>query len=271
MIKPRTQHSLFVMTAIVVLAMLLSSWTPGGVMAGASQINMKKTSPVLKKVQKHGFLRCGVAPYDKPGFRTLVSEGQLEGFDIDFCKALAVAIFNDDTKVKYVVPITWDDRFTLLQDDKIDVLIADATWTASRDSELGVDFPAIYYYESILESTSMDALGPAVAHGDQQWADIVRWVIYGMINAEELGVDSGNVIEMVNNPPEDPRVRRLLGLQDDVGVKLGLKNDFMVNVISSIGNYGEVYARHLELIHPRAGSLNALWTEGGILYAPSMR
>jgi len=267
MIKPRTQHRMLVMTAIVVLAMFLSSWTPGGAMAGAS--NMKKTSPVLKNVQKHGFLRCGVAPEDTAGFRYLGSEGQLEGFDIDFCKALAVAIFNDDTKVKYVVPITWPDRFTLLQDDKIDVLIAVATWTALRDSELGVDFPAIYYYESYLGST--DALGPVVAHGDQQWADIVRWVIYGMINAEELGVDSGNVIQMVNNPPEDPRVRRLLGLQDDVGVKLGLKNDFMVNVIFSVGNYGEVYARHLEPILPRAGSLNALWTEGGILYAPSMR
>ena len=267
MIKPRTQHRMLVMTAIVVLAMFLSSWTPGGAMAGAS--NMKKTSPVLKNVQKHGFLRCGVAPEDTAGFRYLGFEGQLEGFDIDFCKALAVAIFNDDTKVKYVVPITWPDRFTLLQDDKIDVLIAVATWTALRDSELGVDFPAIYYYESILGST--DALGPAVAHGDQQWADIVRWVIYGMINAEELGVDSGNVIQMVNNPPEDPRVWRLLGLQDDVGVKLGLKNDFMVNVIFSVGNYGEVYARHLEPILPRAGSLNALWTEGGILYAPSMR
>jgi hypothetical protein len=266
MFKQRMQIRSIVIAAIAALAVLMLSLNPGGVLAGARY--KKETSKVMNKVQKRGFLRCGVAPEDAEGFIYFGPEGP-EGFDVDFCKALAVAIFNDDTRVEYVVPASWPDRFTLLQDNEIDVLFAVASWTASRDSELGVDFPATYFYDTYLGVT--DSLGPAVAHGDQQWADIVRWVVYGMIIAEELGVDSENVIQMVKDPPADPRVWSLLGLQDDVGLKLGLGNDFMVNVIYIVGNYGEVYTRHLEPGAPRAGSLNALWTEGGILHAPIMQ
>lgn len=267
MFEQRMKSRMFVMAAIVALAVLLLALAPGGALASARY--KKDTSPVLKKVQRRGFLRCGITVTEIEGWVYTGPEGQLEGFDIDFCKALAVAIFNDDTLVEYVVPATWDDRFTLLREGQTDVLFAVATVTASRDSEFGVDFPATYFYEDYLGSA--DALGPAVAHGDQQWADIVRWVVYGMISAEELGVDSENVMQMVNEPPEDLRVQWLLGLQNDVGMKLGLENDFMVKVIYSIGNYGEVYARHLEPIYPRAGSLNALWNDGGILHAPLMR
>lgn len=268
MIEQKVQLKVLAVTAVVVLSMLLSSWSPWVAVTGADAVT--KESPILKKIEKRGFLRCGVAPDNTvPGFRNTRPDGQLEGFDIDFCKALAVAIFNDEARVEYAFPATWSDRFTLLQDGKVDVLIAVATETASRDSELGVDFPAAYFYENYLGG--VDTLGPAVGEGDSTWTDIVRWVVYGMINAEELGVNSANVLQLVNNPPEDPRVQSLLGLQNDVGIKLGLKNDFMVNVIHCIGNYGEVYARNLEIIFPRAGSLNALWSEGGLIHAPSMR
>ncbi|MHA1939004.1 MAG: transporter substrate-binding domain-containing protein [Candidatus Thorarchaeota archaeon] len=232
------------------------------------------TSHVLQEVQERGFLRCGVPPYDIDGWRYLGPGGKFEGFDVDFCKALAVAILKKDTQVEYVVPADWPDRFTLLQDGDADVIFAVATLTAARDSELRVDFPAVYYYE-VTDFTEppdpekvTDALGPVVAHGDQQWADIVRWVVYGMITAEELGVDSRNVHRMAANPP-NARVASLLGKEGDVGVKLGLRNDFMVNVIFKVGNYGEVYDRHMESFNRREGSLNALWTEGGILFASS--
>lgn len=184
---------------------------------------------------------------------------------------MAVAIFEKDTQVEYVVPADWNDRFTLLQDGNADVAFAYATLTATRDSQLFMDFPVAYYYEVtdfVPGLPVTEAIGPVVAHGDQQWADIVRWVVYGMITAEELGVDSRNVHRMAVRPPND-RVASLLGLQGDVGVKLGLQNDFMVNVIFRVGNYGEVYDRHMESFNPRAGSLNALWTEGGILFASS--
>jgi len=223
----------------------------------------KEKSKVLKKVLKRGFLRCGIAPDNSPPFRYLNEEGQFEGFDIDFCKALAVAIFDDDTQVEYVIPADWPDRFTHVRNGDADVGFSIASFTASRDSDLDVDFPVMYFYDNFGGYT--DALSPVVAHGDQQWSDIVRWVVYGMIVAEELGVDSENVLAMLNS--QDPRVRSLLGLQDDIGEKLGLQNDFMVNVIHSAGNYEEVYETYFG---PRPeGSLDLLWSEGCLLYAPS--
>jgi ABC-type amino acid transport substrate-binding protein len=257
------------MVVLVLVGLVVSSWAPGGDLANSGQL--KKTSPVLKKVLERGFLRCGVAPENSPGWREEVG-GQLVGFDIDFCKAVAVAIFNDETRVEYVVPADWDGRFTLLKDGDADVVFGVATITAHRDSELLVDFPAAYYYEvtEFKGNTGVyvtDALGPVVAHGDQQWADIVRWVVYGMITAEELGVDSEYVLGLTE-PPSDPRVAALLG-SAGVGTRLGLGDDFMVNVIATVGNYAEVYARHSDGLLTRAGSLNELWTEGGLLYAPS--
>jgi hypothetical protein len=273
MLESKTRHRMFLIVVLVLVALLLSSWAPERDLDRTYHSEM--TSSVLQEVQERGFLRCVVPPEDDGGWRYQGPGGKLKGFDIDFCKALAVAIFESDTRVEYVVPSNWDDRFTLLQDGDADVVFAYATLTATRDSLLYVDFPAAYYYEvtdfipEVPEPEKVtEAIGPVVSHGDQQWADIVRWVVYGMITAEELGVDSRNVHRMAVRAPND-RVASLLGLQGDVGVKLGLQNDFMVNVIFRVGNYGEVYDRHMESFNPRAGSLNALWTEGGILFASS--
>jgi hypothetical protein len=260
---------MFVMVALMLVGLLISSWAPERDLTRAS--NAEETSPILEEVQNRGFLRCGVAPMDAGGFRYLGPGGKFEGFDIDFCKALTAAIFRRDTQIEYVVPEDWPARFTLLQDGNADVVFAVATVTGFRDSMLHVDFPAIYYYEvtSFEGEQITDALGPAVAHGDQKWADIVRWVIYSMITAEELGVDSRNVHRMAANPP-NARVANLLGKDGNLGVDLGLPNDFMVNVIFRVGNYAEIYDRHEAAgLDPRTGGLNSLWTEGGLLYAPS--
>jgi general L-amino acid transport system substrate-binding protein len=314
----------------------------------------------LEAVKANGFVRCGVNS-GVPGFGFLNEEGEFEGFDIDFCKALAVAIFNDPEAVEYR-PLTAAERFTALQTNEIDVLIRNATWTLGRDTELGTDFPLTTFYDGqgmmvradsgvttledlggaticvlagtttegnladafalrgleytplvfdestdtaaayeegrcdaltsdksqlvglrsqfaepdahiiLAETMSKEPLGPVVAHGDQQWTDLVRWVFNGLIIADELGVTSENVDDMVASDPADPNLRRLLGLQDDMGLKLGLENDCWVNAIREVGNYGEIYDRNLTPLGlERAGSLNALWTEGGILYAPPMR
>ena len=125
----------------------------------------------------------------------------------------------------------------------------------------------------ILEVTmSKEPLGPLVRHGDDQWFDIVKWVTFGTMQAEELGITSANVEEMAATS-EDPVVRNLLGGEGDLGQALGLDNDFMVDVISQVGNYGEIYDRHLGPGTPfnLARSVNAQWQDGGLIYSPPFR
>jgi general L-amino acid transport system substrate-binding protein len=125
----------------------------------------------------------------------------------------------------------------------------------------------------ILEETmSKEPLGPLVRHGDDQWFDIVKWVIFGTIQAEELGITSENVEDMAATS-EDPVVRNLLGAEGDLGQGLGLDNDFMVEVIKQVGNYAEIYNRHFgpETQFDLPRGVNQPWTEGGLLYSPPFR
>jgi general L-amino acid transport system substrate-binding protein len=103
------------------------------------------TAQTLKKVKDRGSLICGVSQ-GLPGFSTPDDKGNWTGLDVDYCRAVAAAIFNDPTKVKFV-PLTAKDRFTALQSGEIDVLSRNTTWTLSRDTSLGLDFPAITYFD----------------------------------------------------------------------------------------------------------------------------
>ena len=118
---------------------------------------------------------------------------------------------------------------------------------------------------------SKEPLGPAVPYGDIQWFNIVKWVVYATIQAEEAGVDSTNVAQMVTS--EDVNILRLLGAQDALGAKLGLENDWAVDVITAVGNYGEIYNRHFgpDTAFNLARGPNDLWTNGGLLYSPPIR
>lgn len=121
------------------------------------------------------------------------------------------------------------------------------------------------------EYISKSPFGPTVREGDDQWADIVRWTIFTLINAEELGVNSLNLQSMMS--AHTPAIRRLLGLEQDFGKPLGLKPDWMATVIASVGNYGEIFERHFGA-QTGAAMLrgpNALWSQGGLLYAPPIR
>jgi general L-amino acid transport system substrate-binding protein len=110
-----------------------------------------------------------------------------------------------------------------------------------------------------------------VRQGDSQWFTIVRWVHFALLNAEELGVSQANVEEMRNST--HPDVKRLLGKEGDFGKGLGLDNDWAYRIVKQVGNYGEVFERNvgsgsrLKI----ARGLNALWTKGGIQYAPPIR
>ncbi len=121
------------------------------------------------------------------------------------------------------------------------------------------------------EYISKAPFGPTVKEGDDQWSNIVRWTIFALINAEELGVGSQNLDSMLS--ARTPAIRRLLGLEQDFGSALGLSIDWMQNVIRSVGNYREIFERHFGA-QTGAAMLrgpNALWSQGGLLYAPPVR
>lgn len=323
-------------------------------------VSFAMESARLQAVKDRGQLRCGVNS-GVPGFGFLDANGQFVGFDADFCRALAAAIFNDPAAVEFR-PLTAAERFTALQTNEIDVLIRNTTWTFSRDVELGTDFGPTTFYDGqgmmvtkasgfsslddmdgatvcvlagttteqnladafaargltyvplvfdksqdtagaydqgrcdgltsdksqltglktgltnpgdhaiLPEIMSKEPLGPVWAQGDQQWGDLVRWVVYGLIIAEEKGITQANVEEIAASATGE--TGRLLGSEGEFGSLLGLDADFMVNVIKAVGNYGEIYDRHLgpegtNIV--RTGSYNDLWTRGGLIYAPPWR
>ena len=121
------------------------------------------------------------------------------------------------------------------------------------------------------EIISKEPLGPVVRQGDDNWFNIVRWSLNAMINAEELGVTSRNVNQMTSS--DNPSIKRLLGVEGNFGEELGLSNDWAKNIISQVGNYGETYETHVGPNTPLklARGVNALWSDGGIMYAAPVR
>jgi general L-amino acid transport system substrate-binding protein len=120
---------------------------------------------------------------------------------------------------------------------------------------------------------SKEPLGPVVAAGDDQWADIVRWVVYATIQAEEFGITSDNLSEFQGG--DDPSIVRFLGETVEpggLGSLLGLENDFVVKVLTAVGNYGQIYDRAFgsEALALERG-FNELWTNGGLMYSPPFR
>jgi general L-amino acid transport system substrate-binding protein len=121
------------------------------------------------------------------------------------------------------------------------------------------------------ELISKEPLGPAVRRGDDEWFAIVKWVLFGMLEAEEYGITQANVDQMKSS--DNPAVQRILGVSEDDGKLLGLDREWMVRVIKAEGNYGEMFERDVgmksALKLPRG--VNALWNKGGIQYAPPIR
>jgi general L-amino acid transport system substrate-binding protein len=121
------------------------------------------------------------------------------------------------------------------------------------------------------EIISKEPLGPVVRHGDNQWADIVRWALYAMIEAEEYGINSKNVDEMLKT--ENPTIKRILGVTPGMGKALGVDEKWAYNIVKQVGNYGESFDRNLGPESPLKidRGLNKLWTQGGLQYAPPIR
>jgi len=307
------------------------------------------TAQTLKTVKDRGMLSCGVSQ-GLPGFSSPDDKGNWTGLDVDICRAVAAAIFNDPSKIKFV-PLSAKDRFTALQSGEIDVLSRNTTWTLSRDTTLGANFTGVtkslkvnsalelnsasvcvqtgttteqnladYFkgnnmkyeviafgtadetvkaYESgrcdvftsdvsqlyaerlklsnpadhavLPEVISKEPLGPMVRHGDDQWLDIVKWTLFAMVDAEELGVTQKNVDEMAKS--DKPELKRAFGTDGNLGEQLGLTKDWMFRIVKAVGNYGESFDRNVGTGSKLgiARGLNQLWNKGGIQYAPPIR
>ncbi len=161
---------------------------------------------------------------------------------------------NDETRIAY-------------ESGRCDVFTTDASQLAGIRSALPVPNDHVVLPDII----SKEPLAVAVRQGDDQWFDIVRWTIFALIEAEELGVTQANVDEMLRS--ERPEIRRLLGTSGDHGPFMGLDRRWAYNAIKAVGNYGEIFERHLGRNTPigLTRGLNDLWTRGGLMYAPPIR
>ena len=317
----------------------------------AAPVMQEEMQTTLSIVQDRGKLVC-ISNALLPGFGFLDSEGNFSGFDVDYCRAIAAAIFGDSNALE-VRPASAKERFTILSSGEGDVIIRNTTWTMSRDTDLGMNFgPTTFYdgqglmvrkgsgvqtlsdlqgasvcvvtgtttelnladqfaaagvsYEAVVfedfdrpstpicdaVTTDKSSLvsrqtvltvpedhvilnvtqGAPGTGRDDQWFDIVNWVVYATMLAEEMGITSQNIDSFMDS--KDPNVRKLLGLEGDFCAKIGLANaGCFADVISQLGNYAEIYNRNLgpQTVFDLPRGLNSLYSDGGILYAPPIR
>ncbi len=313
----------------------------------------------LKRTIRRDALLCGVST-GLPGFSIADPKAEWSGFDVDFCRAIAAAIFNDPKKVTFV-PLDAKERFVELQKRKVDVLARNSTWTMTRETEYALHFAGVSYYDGqafmvprarkvdsgleldgskicfqqgtttelnlgdyfrangmkyepvrlptiddvlkaydsgrcdtltadmsqlyalrlrlgkpdehtiLPDVISKEPLAPVVRQKDDDWMLIVKWTLFAMLNAEELGITSKNINEALTS--KKPDVMRFVGTEGEYGAGLGLTRDWAVRIIRHVGNYGEVYERNVgtesKLGIPRG--INNLWDKGGIQYAPPIR
>jgi general L-amino acid transport system substrate-binding protein len=150
---------------------------------------------------------------------------------------------------------------------RCDVLTSDASQLAAHRSVA----PNPADYVLLPEIISKEPLAPVVRHGDDQWFDIVNWTVMALIQAEEFGITSKNVDEMLKS--NDPEIQRFLGVTPGLGKALGLDENWAYNIVKQVGNYGEIFERNVGVDTPLGleRGLNALWNNGGIMYAAPLR
>ncbi|MBL8700566.1 MAG: amino acid ABC transporter substrate-binding protein [Alphaproteobacteria bacterium] len=160
-----------------------------------------------------------------------------------------------------------DETRKAYESGRCDAFTTDASQLAGIRTALPVPAEHVVLPDII----SKEPLGPYVRHGDDQWFDLVRWTMFALVEAEELGVTSKNVDEMLKAP--NPNIQRLLGVSGGFGKMIGLDDRWAYNAIKAVGNYGEIFDRNLGKESPLglARGINALWNKGGLIYAPPIR
>lgn len=183
---------------------------------------------------------------------------------------LNMADFFRKHKLNYVPVVVQkaDEAVAAYDAGRCDVFTTDKSGLAAQRTKLA-DPSA---HKILPETISKEPLGPAVRHNDNQWKDIVTWALFVQVNAEELGLSSSNVAS-VKKETTDPSIARLLGKEGNMGEQLGLSVDWAYNIISLVGNYGEVFETNIGPSTPVGlpRGINNLWTEGGVMYAPPVR
>ena len=322
--------------------------------SAANESNERSKASHLNRIKERGYLICGVNG-ELPGFSFVNAEGNYAGIDVDLCRAVAAALFDDPSKVKFR-NLNAQERFEVLKSGEIDLLSRNTTQTLSRDTDANLEFtPPIFYdaqgimvnqaseieelgelagkticvpekttsydnlqdylsqanipakifasedrealfrnYEQnrcqaitgdisqlitrrtvlanpkqhiiLSETISQEPLAPALLHQDSQWFDVVKWITFALIQAEEWNITSDNV--NIYRKSKEVGIRRFLGLEGTLGTDMGLSNDFAMRVVKHVGNYSEIYERNLGRPFDLERGRNALWNEGGLLYAP---
>ena len=220
----------------------------------------------------------GINYYDGQGFMVkkdlgVKSAKELDGASICIqtgtTPELNLADYFHANGMKYeAVPIeTNDEARQNYISGRCDVYTTDASGLAATRST----FTDPQNHMILPEIVSKEPLGPATRHGDDQWSDIVTWVLNATITAEEKGITQANVDSMKSS--KDPEVLRLLGVEGNQGEELGLSKDWAYQIIKQVGNYGEIFERNIGKNTPigLARGLNALWTNGGLIYSPPFR
>lgn len=247
--------------------------------SGEIDLLSRNTTWTLSRDVDLGFTFVGVNYYDGQGFIGRKSLGVGSAKELDGASVciqtgttteLNLADFFRVNKISYEpVPIeTNEEARVAYLAERCDVYTTDASGLAATKTTFENADDHMVFPEII----SKEPLGPLVRQGDDEWADVARWTLNVLINAEEYGVTQGNVGQMMNGS-DNPEVNRMLGSEGSLGAMLGLEKDWAVNVIRAVGNYGEIFERYLgtnTALGLERGQ-NALYTQGGLLYAPPMR
>jgi general L-amino acid transport system substrate-binding protein len=247
--------------------------------SGEIDVLARNTTWTFSRDTDLGFDFVGVNYYDGQGFmvrKDLNVKSALELSGASVCVQtgtttelnLADYFRANNMELKSVVFETNDQARQAYDEGRCDAYTTDASGLAAERSVLAQPDQHIILPEII----SKEPLGPLVRHGDNRWGDIVRWTLNAMIIAEEFGVTQANVDDMKASS-ENPEVRRLLGVEGEMGKMTGLSNEWAYNIIKQVGNYGESFERNVGLKTPLglARGLNELWSKGGLLYAPPIR
>jgi general L-amino acid transport system substrate-binding protein len=247
--------------------------------SGEIDVLSRNTTWTLNRDTALGLDFVGVTYYDGQGFMVPEALGVKSALELDGASVcvqtgttteLNLADYFRANNMSFT-PVVFerpDEARTAYEQGRCDAYTTDASGLYAQRTGLSNPDEHIVLPEVI----SKEPLGPVVRHGDNQWGDIVRWTLYAMLEAEEFGVDSQNVDDMMANST-NPGVRRILGVEGDMGENLGLPNDWGYQVIKQVGNYGEIFERNIGMGTPLKieRGLNALWTEGGLQYAMPVR
>ena len=236
---------------------------------------IRETTWTLGREASLGAEFAGINFYDGTGFVVKTASGVKSAKDLDGASVcvqsgtsteLAVSDFFRQAKLKFT-PILIDD-YPQLQAafvaGRCDVLSNDSSALATFRATQGKPDD----YTLLPEIISKEPLGPMVRKGDDKWFDVIRWVYYAQLIAEEHGLTSANIDDAATS--QEPEVRRFLGLEGDLGKAMGLDNQWAYNAIKQVGNAGEIWEHNMTPLGLPRG-INVLWNKGGLMYAPPMR